>query len=337
VAGVDGAAGPGPYSGPLLGDVFSSALWPYDYYDPFWAYGAWPDFDYGDYGTAYAYGGGYDIYGDSGNADGGYAGRGPTTTGSARAATPTVAPQFQAEVVQSCGGFAPGVISFPIERIRQAVQPTSEQAAALNNLDAAAKQASAAVDASCPSEPPLTPLGRLAAVEQRLDATIKAIDIVRPALARLYDSLDDPQRQRLDAVGAEPNRGPSDVGARGKVNDLASLCGRQAEGFTKLPVERIEESVKPSGRQRTALDDLEKVSAQTAEALRGSCPVRPPQNPVARLDAMGGRLQAMVRAAEELRPKLGAFYASLNDEQKARFNAMGQQNAGLPENQNGRQ
>jgi hypothetical protein len=114
----------------LLGDVFSSALWPYHYYDPFWAYGAWPDFDYGDYGTAYAYGGGYDIYGDNGNADGRYAGRGPTTTGSARAAMPAVAPQIQAEVVQSCGGFAPGVISFPIDRIRQAVQPTSEQAAA---------------------------------------------------------------------------------------------------------------------------------------------------------------------------------------------------------------
>ena len=35
---------------------------------------------------------------------------------------------------------------------------------------------------------------------------------------------------------------------------------------------------------------------------------------------MGGRLQAMVHAAEELRPKLGAFYPSLNDEQKVRFN-----------------
>jgi hypothetical protein len=76
-------------------------------------------------------------------------------------------------------------------------------------------------------------------------------------------------------------------------------------------VERIEESVKPSGRQRNALDNLEKVSAQAAEALRGACPTRAPENPVARLDAMGGRLQAMVHAAEELRPKLGAFYAFL--------------------------
>jgi LTXXQ motif family protein len=87
---------------------------------------------------------------------------------------------------------------------------------------------------------------------------------------------------------------------------------------------------------RCALDDSEKVSAQTAEGSRGSCPARPPENPVARLDAMGGRLQAMVHAAGELRPKLDALYASLNDEQKARFNAMGQQTAGLSENQNGR-
>jgi hypothetical protein len=32
------------------------------------------------------------------------------------------------------------------------------------------------------------------------------------------------------------------------------------------------------------------------------------------------RLDAMVRAAKHVRPALGAFYAMLSDEQKARFN-----------------
>jgi hypothetical protein len=48
-----------------------------------------------------------------------------------------------------------------------------------------------------------------------------------------------------------------------------------------------------------------------------------PQTPVARLDAVKKRLQAMVDAMNTVRPKLHAFYASLSDEQKARFNTMG--------------
>jgi hypothetical protein len=36
----------------------------------------------------------------------------------------------------------------------------------------------------------------------------------------------------------------------------------------------------------------------------------------------------MVQAVKNLRPKLATFYASLSDEQKARFNTMGLQSAG---------
>jgi aminopeptidase-like protein len=44
-----------------------------------------------------------------------------------------------------------------------------------------------------------------------------------------------------------------------------------------------------------------------------------------RLEAASDRLQALVQAVKTVRPTLGAFYASLGDEQKARFNNMGQQ------------
>ena len=46
---------------------------------------------------------------------------------------------------------------------------------------------------------------------------------------------------------------------------------------------------------------------------------------MARLDATNSRLSAMVNAVKSLRPTLGTFYASLSDEQKARFNDMGLQ------------
>jgi hypothetical protein len=165
----------------------------------------------------------------------------------------------------------------------------------------------------------------------------KAIQIVRPPLASLYGSLSDEQRQRLDAIAAEENRrGRRTAAADASGADtLASLCGSQSESFTRLPVQRIEEVVKPTGPQQTALDQLNQASAKAADELRASCPAQTGETATTRLDAMNNRLDAMVQAAKTLRPTLGAFYASLSDEQKAQFNSMGQQNATPQENATG--
>jgi hypothetical protein len=162
---------------------------------------------------------------------------------------------------------------------------------------------------------------------------MKAIQIVRSPLATLYDSLSDEQRRRFDTIGAEATRGGRETEDRGRsaVDTLASLCGRQAESFTKLPVQRIEQTVEPRGQQQSALEELKEASAKAADELRASCPAQSAETPVARLDAMNKRLHAMVQAIKTLGPMLGTFYASLSDEQKARFNSMGRQNAGQPE------
>jgi hypothetical protein len=141
----------------------------------------------------------------------------------------------------------------------------------------------------------------------------------------------------LDAIGAEENRhGRATAAADTSGADtLASLCGSQAESFTKLPVQRIEKVVKPTGPQQAALDQLKQASAKAADDLRASCPAQTGERPTARLDAMNNRLDAMVQAAKTLRPTLGAFYASLTDEQKAQFNSMGQQTATPQENATG--
>jgi hypothetical protein len=121
----------------LLGDVFSYALWPYDYYYPFWSYGTAFDYDYGPYVPAYSYHGYNDlsnIYGDTG------------TTGDSR--NDTHANQIPPEVTQSCGGFAPGVTSFPIDRIRQSIHPTGEQVTLLEDLATASSKASAVLNAA---------------------------------------------------------------------------------------------------------------------------------------------------------------------------------------------
>ena len=308
----------------LLGDVLSCAFWPYTYCYPFWSYGTFFAYDYGPYAPAYGYGGTGNIYG---YAESNRYGRRAERSN-----------QITTDVTQSCGGFAPGVTGFPIDRIRNAIRPTGEALMALDELNDASSKASNILSASCPSEPPLTPLGRLDAVEARLEATMKAIQIVRPPPASLYGSLSDEQRQRLDAIAAAENRRGRRTAAADTsgADTLASLCGSQADSFTKLPVQRIEELVKPTGPQQTALDQLKEASAKAADDLRASCPAQTGETPTARLDAMNNRLDAMVQAAKTLRPTLGTFYASLSDEQKAQFNSMGQQDATPQENGTGR-
>jgi LTXXQ motif family protein len=307
----------------LLGDVLSCAFWPNVYCYPFWSYGTVFAYDYGPYVPAYGYGGTSNIYG-SAESDG----------DSRRAARLN---PIAADVTQSCGGFAPGVTSFPIDQIRREIQPTAEAATVLDQLADATSKASGILGTSCPREPPLTPLARLDAVETRLGAMIKAIQIVRPPLASLYDSLSDEQRQRLNAIGAEESHHGRATAAAGLAgaDTLASLCDSQATGFTELPVQRIEEIVKPTGPQQNALDQLKQASVKAADELQGSCPTHVGETPTARLDAMSNRLDAMVQAVKGLRPRLDDFYASLSDEQKAQFNAMGQQGATPAENATG--
>jgi LTXXQ motif family protein len=130
-----------------------------------------------------------------------------------------------------------------------------------------------------------------------------------------------------------PRSGPD--GQPNESSQLATLCDRQAASFTKLPVQGIEEIVRSQGKQQTACENLKQASTQAADELRTSCPAQTAATPVARLDAAGNRLQALVQAAKTVRPTLGAFYASLSDEQKARFNSMGQQNGTRSESATG--
>ena len=77
--------------------------------------------------------------------------------------------------------------------IRQTVHPAPDQDATLDHLGVTSSQASGIIKSLCPSSAPLTPIGRLDAAEQRVDATLKALEIIRGGLAKFYDSLSDEQ------------------------------------------------------------------------------------------------------------------------------------------------
>ena len=219
------------------------------------------------------------------------------------------------DVLESCTGLAPGVTNLSIDQIRQTVHPTAGQEAALDDLRAGSSQASDAIRSSCPASAPLTPVGRLDAAAQQVDATIKAIQIVRSPLARFYQALSDEQRRQFNAMN------DSTEGARSPGN-LAALCSQQASSFINLPVQRIEQVVQPTAQQQSAFDDLKKAAQNASDRIQSSCPTAVPQSPVARLDTVETRLSAMADAIKTVRPDLKTFYASLSDDQKARFNTM---------------
>jgi hypothetical protein len=225
--------------------------------------------------------------------------------------------ETNAAAEESCRRLAPGVTDFPIERIKQVVQPTGDQLTALNELSTAAVKANDAIKASCPTAAPLTPVARLDTATARLEAVIPAADVMRGPLQAFYDSLSDQQRARFENMGSSGKRQAPTGG------DVAALCSRQSGDATNLPIQRIEQVVQPNDQQQhDAFAALKQASRDTADQLQASCPAQVPQMPVARLEAVETRLHGMVDAMNTIRPKLQAFYASLSDDQKARFNTM---------------
>ncbi len=220
------------------------------------------------------------------------------------------------DALESCTGLAPGVINLSIDEIRQTVQPTADQEAALGNVRAALLQAREIIKSSCPASVPLTPIGRLDAAEQGLDATIKAIQMVLSPVEKFYEGLSDEQRGRFNAMNGS-------AGGTRSASDMAALCSQQVDTFIKLPARRVEQVVRPTAQQQSAFDDIKKTAQKAGDQLQSSCPTAVPKSPVARLDTIETRLSAMVDAIKAVRPNLKSFYASLSDEQKARLNMMG--------------
>ena len=195
----------------------------------------------------------------------------------------------------------------------------------------AATKAKAAFKASCPANDafPLTPPGRLTAMTSRLDATLQAVSTVKPALDAFYNSLSDEQKERFNELG--PSTQVAKVGTKadsettGAVAADANSCKQPKPGLANLPIDKIEDVIKPTEAQEAGLDALEAATEKAVSIMQAACPDETPLTPTGRLDAMQKRLQAMIDAANEVKPALVNFYSSLSSEQKARFNRIGQQ------------
>jgi hypothetical protein len=98
-------------------------------------------------------------------------------------------------------------------------------------------------------------------------------------------------------------------------------CDQQgAERATPL-IGHVEQATRPNEEQHTALLELRAALAKAFDEIRATCRDVAPITPTARLKAMQERLFAIRDAGLSIRTSLSKFYDSLNNEQRAPFDA----------------
>ena len=95
-------------------------------------------------------------------------------------------PNGQTTLAQMCGDDSRVIAGLPIEAFQNAIQPNEAQRAALEDLANASKKAAAGLRGACPTDVALTAPGRLAAMQQRIEAMIVAVQTVQGPLDKFY-------------------------------------------------------------------------------------------------------------------------------------------------------
>jgi hypothetical protein len=222
---------------------------------------------------------------------------------------------------QLCEDDSREIAGLPIDQIQQAMQPNEAQRAALDDLSNALVSAAQMIRAACPTQTAFTAPERLAVLQQRIEAMIKAALALEQPLGKFYDLLDDEQEARIDA-SAEDRRKMS--AANGTTEAPAQDCGAAQPATLQWPADEIEARLHPNDTQRAALKRLQDTNARAVDILNAGCQPKDATTPPARLDAVEGRLEAMQRAVNLVSAALEDFYATLSDEQKTQFEAIGQ-------------
>lgn len=112
-------------------------------------------------------------------------------------------------------------------------------------------------------------------------------------------------------------------GRRGRrVPSAESLC--EASDTGGLPVDRIIAAVTPNELQRTALDELASAWSNARDTIGAACPAQAPATAAERLGLMRERVEAMIKAIDAVAPPLAKFTDLLDDDQKTKLEALGQ-------------
>src|SRR3984893_3359730 len=138
-------------------------------------------------------------------------------------------------------------------------------------------------------------------------------------------------------IGRAPSNRAATSDQAGTPNQMAQLCGDDSRDIAGLPIDRIQQALQLNDAQRAALDDLANASLKAAQDIKAACPTQISLTAPGRLAAMQARIEAMISAVETVQPALQKFYDLPNDEQRARLNALAQdqRNGETARNSNG--
>jgi hypothetical protein len=216
----------------------------------------------------------------------------------------TFAKSLPAQDPQSCQGNEPaGLI---VARMQSELRPDAVQERLLQKLGGALGMASAALAKACPPGVPVQPVARLQLMQAQVAALSMAVDLIRPPLQQLEQSLNAEQRARFAAAPSK--------------SDGAIACG--TANSTDWSIDQISQSVQPGDDQREALADLREAFVSAARDLDVHCPKMLPPDPLARLESIEARLDASWRAVLGMQVALASFENRLTDSQRTRFEAM---------------
>lgn len=136
---------------------------------------------------------------------------------------------------------------------------------------------------------------------------LAALTVIAPGAAQQ-------QSQGDNSAAPQWNEGQRMMGQRGPI------CDERLTRFAQMRLARIERVVRPTEAQRAAFEEFKAASTKAAETMRAACPTEIFLTPPGRLEVHEKLTEARLAAIRIVRPALQAFYATLNDEQKARFN-----------------
>jgi hypothetical protein len=221
-----------------------------------------------------------------------------------------------------CGNARSDVAGLLDNQIRDAIQPTEPQRAAVDDLAKASIKAAQSIAAACATQAALTAPGRLTAMQQRIQAMMAAVELIRPPLETLYGMLDDAQRARFDKLAGDQRKT-----AATKTSRIGGCDAGQAAA-PPWPAQEIDLAVHPSESQGAALKTLQDAATRAADILTAACPADDATTPGARIESVDRRLDAMLQAVNVVHDALDDFYQSLSDEQKRQFETIGPRRAG---------
>jgi hypothetical protein len=118
---------------------------------------------------------------------------------------------------------------------------------------------------------------------------------------------------------AETTRAGAGGGFGVVVDRLIRGCMEQAAQLQNLPFDEIARIVGPNDTQRVALEALRASATAGAARVSAQCPQDEPAPPSARLEAVEQAIDTATATFAAIDPPLRAFYAALDDEQKARL------------------